>query len=243
MSPNSQFRRDLFPTPVFVGTSNDAETRASIEALSYAYLKKSYEENRPEGLVSEGWTDHEITDDPEQKKKKGITSFFNENLIHNPDWSGAYDFVLNMAGTMLSEHHSVQGMKIANMWTTIYPEDGFVPEHIHACFSVSGVFYVKAPKNCGDIVFRDPSWVAKTMNVWGSNKTFPHDGTTFSFTPEPGLMILFPSWLPHCTRPNVSGDDRIIISFNLDFGEVNFNAQLHDGVDITKQNPNKKGKG
>ena len=51
-------------------------------------------------------------------------------------------------------------------------------------------------------------------------------------------MILFPSWLPRSTRPNLSGEDRIIVSFNLDFGEVNFNAKLHDGVDLTKQNPN-----
>lgn len=237
-TPNSQFLQLLFPTPLFVGTSGDEKARASIEALSYAYLKESYEQERAEGLVSEGWTDHIKTADVEKKKKMGITSFYNDNLVHNEDWKDAYDFILNMAGTMLSEYHNVEGMKIANMWTTIYPDDAFVPEHIHACFSVSGVYYVKAPKDCGNIVFRDPSWVAKTMNVWAGNKTFPHDGTTHSYTPEPGLMILFPSWLPHSTRPNLSGEDRIIVSFNLDFGEVNFNAKLHDGVDLTKMDPN-----
>ena len=96
-------------------------------------MKESYEQERAEGLVSEGWTDHIKTADVEKKKKMGITSFFNDNLVHNEDWKDAYDFILNMAGTMLSEYHNVQGMKIANMWTTIYPDDAFVPEHIHAC--------------------------------------------------------------------------------------------------------------
>ena len=219
---------------MFVGTSDDEPTRASIEALSYAYLNESLEQKRTEGLVSEGWKDSVRTDDPDKKKKMGVTSFFTENLVHNEKWKDVSDFILNMAGTMLSTVHNVDGMKIANMWTTIYPDDAFVPEHIHACFSVSGVYYVKAPKDCGDIVFRDPSWVAKTMNVWAGNRTFPHDSTIHSFTPQPGLMILFPSWLPHSTRPNLSGEDRIIISFNLDFGEVNFNAKLHDGIDLTE---------
>ena len=28
---------------------------------------------------------------------------------------------------------------------------------------LSGVFYAKTPKNCGNIIFKDPSWVTKTM--------------------------------------------------------------------------------
>ena len=32
-------------------------------------------------------------------------------------------------------------------------------------------------------------------------------------------MVLFPGWLPHNSRANKSGEDRIIVSFNLLFGK------------------------
>ena len=110
------------------------ESRASIEALSYAFKKK--QEGEKTGLVSEKWEDQLITDDEEAKAKNGITSFFSTNLVYEKDWDDASTFLLNMAGTMLSDTHDVRGMKLGNMWTTIYPQGGFVPEHIHSCFSV-----------------------------------------------------------------------------------------------------------
>lgn len=227
-----EFRNDIFSTPVWIGGSGDDDTRASIEALSYAFKKR--QEGKETGLVSEEWNKQTKTTDESAKAKNGITSFFSENLVFNDDWTEAGQFLLNMAGTMLSDTHDVGGMKLGNMWTTIYPQGGFVPEHIHSCFSVSGVYYVKAEPDCGEIVFKDPAWVAKTMNIWGGNETFPHGNTSFVVDPKPGMMILFPSWLPHSTKSNKSGEDRIIVSFNLDFGEVNRNQQLHSGITETE---------
>ena len=225
-----EFRLDIFPTPLWVGESHDSDVRASIEALSYHF--KNEQQGKRTGLVSEKWNEQVISDDEAAKAKHGITSFFSENLVFNESWKEAGDFLLNMAGTMLSDTHDVQGMKLGNMWTTIYPQEGFVPQHIHSCFSVSGVYYVKAAPNCGSIVFKDPSWVAKTMNVWGGNKVFPHGGVDYEIHPRPGMMILFPSWLPHSTKANKSDEDRIIVSFNLDFGEVKQNQRLHSGIDV-----------
>lgn len=227
-----EFRNDIFSTPVWIGGSEDTDTRASIEALSYAFKKK--QKGEVTGLVSEEWQSQTKTDDEEAKAKNGITSFFSTNLVYEDDWTKAGEFLLNMAGSMLSDTHDVRGMRLGNMWTTIYPQGGFVPEHIHSCFSVSGVYYVKAEPNCGDIVFKDPAWVSKTMNIWGGNQTFPQGGTTFNVPPKPGMMILFPSWLPHSTKSNKSEEDRIIVSFNLDFGEVRKNQQLHSGIKETE---------
>jgi uncharacterized protein (TIGR02466 family) len=35
---------------------------------------------------------------------------------------------------------------------------------------------------------------------------------------EAGLLLIFPSWLPHGVEPNMSDEDRISISFNYVFG-------------------------
>jgi len=223
----TEFRTDIFSTPLWIAESNEPTMRASIEALSYAFKDK--QQGKETGLVSAAWSSGEKSANERKKNKYGITSFNTENLVYNADWNEASTYLLNMAGDILSVENNVDGMKLGNMWTTIYPEGGFVPEHIHSCFSISGVFYVKAKPNCGDIVFKDPSWVAKTMNSW-NDEEFPRFHSSYRITPTEGMMVLFPSWLPHSTRANESGDDRIIVSFNLDFGKLNQIRQLHEGV-------------
>ena len=53
------------------------------------------------------------------------------------------------------------------------------------------------------------------------NQRRPKDcWTKVNFTPTPGKMIIFPSWLYHAVNPNMSTEEgdaanRIIISFNL----------------------------
>lgn len=213
------FRVEIFPTPIWSGHIENEDILQKAEELAYNFR----DEVKEAGVVSQGWDDKEITDDRLLFDKKGVTSFYSDNLATNEKWEEITDFIINMAGTMLSDTHDVTGMRIANMWTTIYPKGAFVPQHIHSYFEVSGVFYVKAPENCGDIVFQDPAWVAKTMNIKGANKgTFPGPGTKWSHSPTAGDMLLFPSWLPHSTKQNESEEDRIIISFNLLFEGVSY---------------------
>ena len=33
--------------------------------------------------------------------------------------------------------------------------------------------------------------------------------------PEPGMLVLFPSYLEHSVNPNLSDHERIVISFNI----------------------------
>lgn len=215
------FRQEIFPTPIWYGNSADDEIRLKAKDLAYKF-RNDVEEA---GLVSEGWDEHIITKDQKAFDKSGVTSFYSDNLATNKEWEEVTEFIINMAGTMLSDTHDVTGMRIANMWTTIYPKGAFVPQHIHSYFEVSGVYYVAAEQECGDIVFQDPAWVAKTMNIKGAGKTiFPGPPTKFSYSPNPGDMLLFPSWLPHSTKPNKSDSDRIIVSFNLLFEGISYLA-------------------
>jgi len=115
-----------------------------------------------------------------------------------------------------------QYLAIDSMWSIINGPGSFNKAHIHPGSFWSGVYYVAAPENCGDIEFTDP----RTENVirqpsYIPNQSRPREAwTKVKYTPRPGKMIMFPSWLYHAVDPNLSeetGEDaeRVIISFNL----------------------------
>ena len=103
--------------------------------------------------------------------------------------------------------------KITGMWAIINPTNASNARHIHSNNFLSAAYYVKAPDQCGDIVFHDPrsANAIRTPRISTINKM---NSTTFSVTPKDGLLVLFPSYLHHSVDLNRSEEDRIIISFN-----------------------------
>ena len=39
--------------------------------------------------------------------------------------------------------------------------------------------------------------------------------SSYTVRPEPGLMVLFPSYMPHMVLPHQGGRERVSIAFNL----------------------------
>ena len=211
----SQFLKNIFHVPLLIGKADCKDICDEVVTLAY-----KFRENVVDGsLVSGEWDRGTKSSDMNDFLTKGVTSFNSvEDLQTNPEWINVTRFIYEFAGTMIQSvseeplHHH-----IINMWTTVYPTGCFVPEHVHSNSLLSGVFYAKAPEDCGEIIFSDPSWVTKTMCLHHSNPVFPGVRTKQSEKPEMGLMLLFPSWLPHKTLPNNSTEDRIIVSFNIGF--------------------------
>lgn len=208
---NNPFLTQIFAVPLLSGNSDNIQIREKACALAYEF--KDSKESA--GLVSHEWDKHTITDDVDKFDKYGVTSFYFKNLVKEPQWKEIHEFILSFAKVMIGTVYSGD-ISIGNMWTTIYPQKAYVPMHIHDNGILSGVYYAKANKDCGDIVFEDPAYIAKIMRNRGPS-TFPRPNTRYTYPVKAGDMIIFPSWLPHQTYPNNSGEDRIIISFNIDF--------------------------
>ena len=100
-----------------------------------------------------------------------------------------------------------------NAWVNVSPKYASNRIHVHPRDHLSGVYYVQAPENSGSICFRDPR---PQVEMWD----FPYGETNemstreVSYQPAAGRMVLFPSWLAHEVRPNMSEEDRISIAFN-----------------------------
>lgn len=112
---------------------------------------------------------------------------------------------------------------IGTMWSIINSPGSFNRSHIHPGCLWSGVYYVQAPKNSGQIEFTEP----RTQHLMDQAKFKPDTKrprqcwTKVQYEPKAGKMIIFPAWLYHAVMPNLAEEaaqedsERVIISFNM----------------------------
>ena len=106
------------------------------------------------------------------------------------------------------------GYKITSTWAIINPKYACNQSHIHGNNLISAAYYVKFPKNAGSITFQDP----RSSNLFyhsACQKLSPLNEQSLTVQPETSLLAMFPSYLWHWVEPNLSDEDRVILSFNV----------------------------
>ena len=116
--------------------------------------------------------------------------------------------------------------KIDSIWmnTNSYKDSNRV--HSHPGSSISGVYYVKAPSNAGNIIFQHPAFETlgyyyNSMSALPGEVNEPEEYNQFntSSVSSPvaeNTLYLFPSWLMHYVESNTNKtEERISISFNI----------------------------
>ena len=106
----------------------------------------------------------------------------------------------------------INEIAIPQMWINVNKKNDWNTIHSHGQYTLSGTYYVKVPKDSGQIVFRDPRPSA-ISNLFMVN-TFDKGEFRKVKTIE-GLLILFPSYLDHFVEPSNADEDRISISFDV----------------------------
>ena len=104
-----------------------------------------------------------------------------------------------------------QSAELVNMWFNINKKDGYNISHFHPHCTMSAVFYAKVPENSGNIVFQRSDIQG---HYFHSYEETPYTYDTFSFYPQEGMFLIFPSYLSHSVEPNESDEDRISLAFN-----------------------------
>ncbi|ALQ08754.1 hypothetical protein D172_012275 [Pseudoalteromonas sp. Bsw20308] len=101
---------------------------------------------------------------------------------------------------------------ITNSWVSISSKGNYERMHSHPGSYISGVYYIKAPDNSGDIYFENLE-----DNMWLSQRTKRENFNTVSYPAIERRLILFNSQVPHHVSQNESEHDRIALSFNVAF--------------------------
>jgi len=107
-------------------------------------------------------------------------------------------------------------LKFLNMWININKKNSCNRVHIHHNSILSGVYYLKCPQNCGDIVFPrnfSESYIIESVGTILEDNVFNY--RSISYKPEQNKLLIFPGWVPHEVTNNNSDEDRISISFNI----------------------------
>jgi uncharacterized protein (TIGR02466 family) len=120
-----------------------------------------------------------------------------------------------LKSNLYSKHTGYEELTVDNIWCNINSYKDFNELHCHPNSKISGVYYVKTPKDCGEIEFHNPAYhVLAQSGLSRSNNNYT---SLFWWLPaEKGMLYLFPSWLMHLVRPNMNKEEeRISFSFNL----------------------------
>jgi uncharacterized protein (TIGR02466 family) len=105
-------------------------------------------------------------------------------------------------------------------WANVLRRGAYHRNHTHPGCYWSGVYYVAVGgsgakwEHSGAIELSDPRGAVEMVALPGN----PF-GQRLTIDPEPGLMLMFPSWLRHAVHPFMGKGERITVAFNLAVGE------------------------
>ena len=187
----------LFPTPLFAGLLSDLSLCDRIEKKLRDLQRSGQGTFAARDALRAYMTPDDLQTLPEMQELVDVVM-------------READQVLDIYAVKRNSHY------ITNMWANIAHPNRRHSMHMHPNCLLSGVVYIKTPKNCGPIVFASPRQLAKNLEPTYLEKN-EFNADVFVFAPEKGRMLIWPSHVPHAVEEgNADGSqDRIVVAFNI----------------------------
>ncbi len=189
----------LFPSPIFhLKVKNYKEVNDELK--SYILDLKTKDNKGQKKSNYGGWHSPFFNqeDKPLQKFIEIVKNFLKEIIVNEMGWE-----------------YNAEKVHIAVMWSIINKKNSFNIQHNHPNSFLSAAYYIQTSENSGSINFFDPK---EQKNIrYPKIKNFTElSAAVTSLEPKEGDLLIFPSYLYHSVSENLSDNDRIIISFNVD---------------------------
>ena len=182
-----------FPTPIYILDIKDKNLNAQLEKDVISWM------NQDKGIKRtniKGW--HSTT-----------------NMHERPEFKRLVNALYEAQKKIYIEEHLESEPVLGNMWANVNPPGGMNRAHQHPNSLWSGVYYIKAEKNSGQLKIDDPRAAASMVRPkQKSGELSSRLWRETHYEPVAGRCIMFPSWVMHCVDPNESNDIRISVSFN-----------------------------
>jgi uncharacterized protein (TIGR02466 family) len=110
----------------------------------------------------------------------------------------------------------LEGRELAmtDCWINVMPRLVAHSLHLHPLSTISGTYYVRAPRGAAGIKFEDPRLDRYMAAPPRRADARPESRSWFTVAAEAGKVVLFESWLRHEVPPNPAASERVSISFN-----------------------------
>lgn len=153
--------------------------------------------NHPNRIISNrgGWQSHDL------------------RLNDHQEFNEVSDVINNKIAEFNNSINPQFKSRLDNCWININDRNNFNTSHIHPFALFSGVLYIAADENAGDLVFYNTfhPWKYSPIENYGSQLF--HSRVTYK--PRTGMLVIFPAWLEHSVDPSNSDNNRISIAFNI----------------------------
>lgn len=176
-----------FPTPIFYV---DVTTETKNEIYSEYCLAKSKIVNL---LQKQTWGDNINTTNPENNLLKDFNLTKLEELI--------YFLSKQFCNGLKADNLE---LTVVHSWINYANKYQYQNKHDHLPHFMSGVYYLETNGLDGNLTIHAPNQVMESMQ------------NTIEYQPKDGRIILFPSWVQHSVRANMTDSVRTSVSFNLD---------------------------
>jgi uncharacterized protein (TIGR02466 family) len=107
-----------------------------------------------------------------------------------------------------------RNLAMTDCWVNIMPRQVVHGLHLHPLATISGTYYVKAPKGSSGLKFEDPRLERFMAAPPRMARARPENRPWYLVSAQAGSVVLFESWLRHEVPPNPVAAERVSISFN-----------------------------
>ncbi len=187
----------LFPTPMFTGKLSDIGICDRIEKKLRDLQKSGKGKSSPEGAILAYMTPDNIQNLPAMKELVDVIMWETGNILD--------------AYAIKRDSHY-----ITNMWANIANPNRRHHMHNHPNCLLSGLVYIKTPKNCGPTVFASPRLLSKNLEPTYLQKN-DLNADAFVHPAEKGRMLIWPSHIAHAVEQGAAdeSEERIVVAFNI----------------------------
>ena len=148
---------------------------------------------------------------PFKKEENLRTDFYESEKIVTSKELKKFIEVVEPLCQEYSKKTQIKLLNNVKYWVQDYKQDQQFHSHAHPGAQISGVYYIRANNDAGELEFTNPNPHAYFQEYL--TKTRLNHG--YSITPTKGLLVLFPSYLFHRVVPSKNPlVERTCIAFN-----------------------------
>ena len=151
--------------------------------------------------------------DPESDGYSNINGWQKTGLHKMPQFNPLKEMIINRCYDYLGEHgiSRPRGLECVHLFANINPKGASNSMHHHTYGQISGVYWLKAPLNSGDLVIMSPF-----TNRYLNTSCIPKiDYNALQLKPKANQGVFFNSNLTHYVDINRSSKERVSVAFHI----------------------------